>query len=158
IRNREPCRREKRSDIATAAAVSAVVARWMIVVRDRQLCATIGQVRQADLLRPFLNDVVNAAERNWREVLAIGIARPILNGAGHPHVPLRLGKPGRNLCVVDGPVFANSVEIGGLEIDIAESGRGSSPEIGLAPRGLASLPVPIGAGSVGIRDVMLKEV
>src|SRR5581483_7919031 len=80
IRNREPCGREKRSDIATAAAVSAVVATWMVVMRDRQLCATIGQVRQADLLRPFLNDVVNAAERNWREVLAIGIARPILNG------------------------------------------------------------------------------
>ena len=134
------------------------MARGVTVVRHRQLRAAVGQVGHADLFGALLHDVVDAAPRHGRQILAVGIARPILDGAGHPHVALGLREPRRDLGIVHRPVLADAVEVRGLEVDVSEPRRRSSPEIGLAARRLAPLPVPIGARRVRIRDVVLEQV
>ena len=124
----------------------------------RQLRAAIGQIGDADFFGSLLHDVVDTATRYRRQIFAIGIARPILNRAGHAHVPFGLREPRRNLGIIDRPVFAKSIKIGGLEIDVAEACRGAAPEIGFAARCFASLPVPVGARRVGIGDVVFEEI
>src|SRR5207245_11055279 len=156
--NREPGRREKRSYVAAPAAVPAVVAGRMPVVRGSQLSATVRQVRQANFFGTFLDYVVNAAPRNRRQILAIRIARSILNRAGNAHVPLGLRKPRRNLRVVHRPVFVEPIQVCSLEIDVAVTSGRTSPEIGFAASCLAALPIPIGARTVGICDVVLEEI
>ena len=46
-------------------AIPAVVAGRMTVVRHGQLGAAVGQVRNADFLGPFCNDVVNDSAMAW---------------------------------------------------------------------------------------------
>ena len=149
---------KKSSDVAAAAAIPAIVAARMTVVGNGQLRAAIGQIRDADFFGALLDDVIDTAQGHRRQIFAVGIARPVLDGAGHAHVPLGLREPWRNLRVVNRPVFAEPVEIGGLEIDVAEARRGASPEIGFAAGCLASLPVPVGTRRVGISDVVLEQV
>src|SRR5438105_5015341 len=91
-------------------------------------------------------------------MLAIGIAGPILDGASHAHVPLGLREPWGNLRIVNRPVFANSVEIRSLEVNIAEACRGASPKISLAAGAFAPLPVPIATWRVGIRNIVLEQI
>ena len=149
---------KKRSDVAAAAAIPAIVAGRMIVVFHGQLRATVGQVRNADFFSTLLDDVIDATPRHRRQIFAVGIAGPVLNRAGHTHVAFGLRKPRRNLRIVNRPVLAEPVEIGGLEIDVAEARGGPSPEIGLAAGRLAALPVPIRARSIRIRDVVLEQI
>src|SRR5215469_1551946 len=128
----------------------------MPIMMDGQLGAAVRQVRHADFFSAFLDDVINATKRDRGEILAIRIARAVLNRAGHTHVTLSLGKPRRHLRVVYGPVFAESIKIGCLEINVTKARRRASPEIGLAACCLASLPIPVGTGSVGIGNVMFE--
>src|ERR1700732_4404696 len=130
----------------------------MSVVRYRQLRATVGQVRQANFFGPFLDYVVNTAPRNRRQILAIRIAWSILNFTANAHVLLGLREPRRNLRVVHGPIFAEPIQVCGLEIDVAVTSGRTSPEIGFATSCFAALPIPIGARAVGIRDVVLEEI
>ncbi len=127
-------------------------------MRNRQLRAAVGQVGHADFFSALLDDVVDTAKWERRQILAVGIARPVLNRAGHAHVALGLRKPRRDFGVVDRPVLAEAVEIRGLEINVSEAGRRTPPEIGLAPGGLASLPVPVRARSIGIGNVVLEQI
>ena len=127
-------------------------------MRLRQLRASIRQVRHANLLRALLNDVVDAAPRHRRQIFAIGIARPILNRAGHAHVPLSLRKPRRDLRVVDGPVLAKPIAIRRLEINIPKSRRRPPPEIGLPASRFAPLPIPIRPRRRRVRNVVLKQI
>src|SRR6266850_7430731 len=130
----------------------------MTVVWNGQLSAAVRQIWYADFFGSLLHDVINAAKGYGRQILAIGIARPILNGAGHSHVALGFRKPRRNLCIIDGPVFAKPIEVRCLEIDVAEARRGATPKIGFSPCCLASLPVPVGPRGIGIGNVVFEEV
>ena len=130
----------------------------MPIVRDSQLSATVGQVRQANFFGPFPDYVVDTAPRNRRQILAIRIAWSILNRTGNAHVPLGLREPRRNLRVIHGPLFAEPIQVCGLEIDVAVTSGRTSPEIGFAASCFAALPIPIGARAVGIRDVVLEEI
>src|SRR5712664_4470980 len=130
----------------------------MPVVRYSQLSATVRQVRQANFFGPFLDYVVNTAPRNRRQILAIRIAWSILHRTGNAHVPLGLRKPRRNLRVVHGPIFAEPIQVCGLEIDVAVTSGRTSPEISFSTSCFAALPIPIGARAVGIRNVVLEEI
>ena len=66
LRDRKPGGRKKRPDIAAAAAVSTVVAARMTVVCNCQLGTAVRKIWDADLFGSLLNDVINAAPRNWR--------------------------------------------------------------------------------------------
>src|SRR5262245_52074360 len=127
------------------------------VVGDSKLGTAVGEIRHADLFGPGLDDVVDAAERKGRKIFAVGIAGAILDGAGDAHVPFRFGEPRRDFGIVDGPVFAEAVEVGSLEVNVAEARRGTAPEVGFAASALAAFPIPVGAGRVRIGDVMLPD-
>src|SRR5262249_38405563 len=94
IRNREPGRREKGSDITAPAAVTAVVTRRVTVMGHIKLRKGVGQVGYTDFFGTLLNDVINAPPGDWRQIHTVGITRPILDRTRHSHVTLSLGKPG----------------------------------------------------------------
>src|SRR5260221_654387 len=133
------------------------MASGMAVVSHGELRAAIGQIRHADFFGGFMNDVVEAAPGNLREIFAIRIAGTILNGAGHAHVFFGFGKPRSDFRVVDGPIFAEAIAAGGFEVDVTVARGGAAPEIGFAAGAFAALPIPIGAGRVGIGDVMFEK-
>src|SRR5262245_44165014 len=97
----------------------------MAVVPDGQLSASVGQKGNANFLRAFLDDVIDTAPGYLWQILAIRVAWPILNRAGHTHIPFGLRKPRRNLGIIDRPVFTKPVQICCLEIDVAEACRGT---------------------------------
>src|SRR5215467_2805277 len=128
----------------------------MIVVLDSQLCAAIGQVRDANLFARFLQNKVEAAERHGRKVLAVRVAGPVLHGAGNAHITLSLGEPRGNLSVIHPPVLTEPIEVGGLEIDVAKTRGRASPKIRFSASRLATLPVPIRPGRIGVLDIVLE--
>ena len=125
---------------------------------DRQLGAAVRQIGNPNLFRALLDNVINATPRHWWQILAIGIAGPVLNGAGYSHVSFGLRKPTRNLRVVDRPVLAEPIEICGLEIDITETCRGAAPEVGLPAGRFAALPIPISTRGVGISNIVFEQI
>ena len=137
---------------------SAIVTVRVAIVGDSKLGAAVGQVGNPDFFSAFLNDVVETAPGNGGEILAVRIAGTVLGGAGHTHVSLGLGEPRSNLRVVDRPVFSESVEVGGFEIDVTEASRRASPEVRLASGRLAALPIPIRSWSIGVGDVVLEQI
>src|SRR6266853_123846 len=158
FRNGEPGRREERSGIAAAGAVATIVASGMTVVSDSELRAAIGQIGHANFFAGFLNDVVKTAPGNLWEVIAVGIAGAILNGAGHAHVAFGFRKPWSDFRVIDWPIFAEAIEAGGFEVDIAVARRRAAPKVGFAAGAFAALPIPVGAGSIAVGDVVLEKL
>jgi hypothetical protein len=130
----------------------------MTVMRNRELSATVGQIRDTNFLGAFLNDVVQTAEWDGREILAVRIAGPILNSAGYAHVALGFGKPGCNFRIIDRPILSEPIEIRSFEIDIPEARGRASPEVGFPAGRFATFPVPVRARSVGVGDVVLEQV
>src|SRR5215471_17506732 len=130
----------------------------MAVVLDRQLRTAVGQIGNANFLGAGFDDFVDAAKRKRRKVFAVRIARTILNGAGYAHVFLGFAEPRGDFSVVHGPVFADAVQIGGLEINVAKTRRGAAPEVCFPTGAFAALPIPVGAGSVRVGHIVLPDV
>ena len=127
-------------------------------MRHGQLGATVGQIRNADFLGSFLDDVVQTTPWHGREILAVRIAGTILNRTRHTHVAFGFGEPRRNFRVVDRPIFTKTIQIRGFEIDISEPCRRASPEIRLATGCFAALPIPVCARCIGVGDIVLEQI
>ena len=134
------------------------MASGMAVMCHRQLRAAVGQIRHTNLFSGLLHDVIKTAPGDGREIVAIWIARPILDRAGDTHIFLRLRKPRRNFGVVDGPVFAKSIQAGGLEVDIAITAGRTSPEVCLASCSFAALPIPVRSHGIRVRNIVLPQM
>src|SRR5712692_2135044 len=155
--NGEPGRRKKSAYVAAPTAVSTVMARGMAVVRSSQLRAAVREIRNPQLLRSLLHNIVDAAEGNLRQIFPVRIAGPILHRAGHSDHLLNPAEIGRNLFVGNRPVDIKAVQGRRLEIDLAVARRGTAPEIAFPARHLTTYPFPDRARSVHVRDVVLPK-
>src|SRR5579862_329978 len=102
--------------------------RRMAFMRLRKLCATIWQVRYADLVAAGLQNEIEAAKLERRQVRSVRIAWPVLHRAGHANHLFHARVERADLFVRNRPIDVVAVERGRLEIDIAEARRTPSPE------------------------------
>jgi hypothetical protein len=135
-----------------------VMAGGMAVVFDGQLGAAVVEVRDSHPFARALENVIETAQLEGRQIFAIGIARAVLNGARHADQSFNTAVVRCYLFIGDGPVIAGSVERGGFEVDLAEAGGGAAPEVGLAAGRFAARPGPAAAWRDGVGDVVLEEV
>src|SRR5262245_65240217 len=92
------------------------------VVSDRQLSAAVVYVRNPNPVAGALENVVEAAHLERRQVFSVGVARTVLDGARHADEFFDPAVVRRDLFVGDRPVVADSVQGSGFEIDLAEAG------------------------------------
>ncbi len=114
-------------------------------MRLRKLRATIRQIRHARLLASRLQNKIEAAELEWRQVRAVRIARPVLHRAGHANHFLHARVKRADLLMRDGPIHVVAVERRCLKINVAEARRTPPPEICLAAHCITTRPHPFRA-------------
>ena len=95
-----------------------------------ELRDAVMKIRDTNLFRALLQDVVETPEIERRKILAVRIARPILDRAGYADHALDAGIIRGNLGIREGPIHIVTIERGGAEIDFAEASVGFSPKIG----------------------------
>src|SRR5579875_2193387 len=122
-----------------------------------ELRDAVRQIRNADLRGAGVQDPIEAAEVHGREIVAVGIAGPILQGAGDADHTLDAAVVRRDLLVCKRPVDIVAVAGCGAEIDLAEARRGAAPEICFAADGEAAPPGPSSSGRCGERDLVLPD-
>jgi hypothetical protein len=93
----------------------------------RQLCDPVGQVRHADLLAALLQDVVETAEIEGGQILAVRIARPVLDGARDADHAFDAAVVRRDFPVLERPVDTRARERPRLKVDVAHA-RGGPPQ------------------------------
>src|SRR5437773_9678631 len=101
----------------------------MACVINGELRDAVMKVRDADFLRAFLQDVVETPEIERRKILAVRIARPILDRAGYADHALDAGIIRGNLRIREGPIHIVTIERGGAEIAFAGAKGGAAPKI-----------------------------
>src|SRR5437899_4490083 len=133
------------------------MASGMSGVINCELRDAVMKIRNANLFRAFLQDVVETPEIERLKILAVRMARPILDRAGYADHTLDAGVIRGNLRVSEGPIHVVTIERGGAEIDFAEASGGSSPKIGFSADGPAAWPGPLGPGRSRVPDFMFPH-
>src|SRR5215469_12406205 len=129
----------------------------MPCVIDGELRDAIMQIRDAYPFCALLQNVVEAAEIKGREILAVGIARPMLNRAGDANHALDARIVRSDLRISDRPNHIVAVKRSSPEIDVAKSSGRSAPEISFSAYSPTARPGPDGSGSGCELDFALPD-
>src|SRR5262249_43220407 len=147
LRQKTPVRGEERTGIAAPRAGAAEMTGRVAFVILGQLSDSVMKVGHAQLLGARLEDAVKTAVVEGWQVVAVGVAGAILDGAGNADHALDTAVVGSDFGIANRPVDIFAIERGGLKIDVAEASRRSTPEAGFSAHRVAPWEEPLCAGS-----------